>query len=288
MAQGAAPVEQRRLRAELRRIRDESGRTQKVVAEALGWSISKIIRMETGAVNISTSDLMALLSYYEINDPAHKEQLLTITRGKEEAWWDQYRPYHQQQFMNFLGYEDAAIEMRQFMGLTLPGLLQTEQYMRALFTGYMNEPEVIERETSIRIRRQEILARADGPRVQWIIDEAVLHRWVGGPAIMVEQLLHIKEMAERPNISIRIVPFTAGVNPGMLGSFTIFELTSEIEDYVVILEAQSRDTLIRDDPETISKYVEVFYQLHDHACDEEDVNNIVDPVIDSMRKGMSK
>src|ERR687887_268850 len=95
-------VRQRRLRTELRRIREESGRTQKVVAEALGWSTSKVIRIETGAVIVSTSDVMALLHYYRINDPDLAEDLLAATRVRDEGWWDEYRGYYRQQFVNFL------------------------------------------------------------------------------------------------------------------------------------------------------------------------------------------
>ncbi|HEV2784562.1 MAG TPA: helix-turn-helix transcriptional regulator [Actinophytocola sp.] len=288
MAQGATPVEQRRLRAELRRIRDESGRTQKVVAEALGWSISKVIRMETGAVDVSTSDLMALLSYYGIDDPGRKDALLAITRGDRKGWWEQYRSHYPQRFLNFLAYEDAAAQVRQFTGLMVPGLLQTEEYIRALWRGVMVDPARFDRGVAVRLRRQEILTRENATKAQFILDEAVLHRWVGSPDVMVGQLSHLKDMAELPNVSIRVIPFAAGVHPGMLGSFSVLELPSDVEDvddYVVVLEDQTRDVLIRDDPEIKSKYVEIFYQLEEVACPENELHKIIDPMIDSFQKG---
>src|SRR2546429_1374163 len=119
-------VRMRRLRAELRRIREESGLTQKAVAEALGWSTSKVVRIETGAVKISTSDLMALVHYYRITDPQFTEDMLAVTRIKEKGWWDEYRDYAPQQFLDFLGYEDSAASIRIYMATVVPGLLQTE------------------------------------------------------------------------------------------------------------------------------------------------------------------
>lgn len=284
MAQGGSRVmQQRRLRADLRRIRDDAGHTQKVVAESLGWSVSKVIRIETGAVQVSTSDVMALLHFYGITDEAHTEELLTITRTKDEAWWDAYRPVYKQQFLDFLDYENSAARLRQFISFAVPGLLQTEAYMRTLFRGYMDEPERIERAVRIRLRRQQVLASDRGKQFWFIIDEAALHRWFGGPDVIREQLDHLREIARQPNVSIRIVPFSVGMYPGVRGSFTVMEFPSDDEDLIVNIESPHSDALIRDDLETTSEFVETFYALDDYATPDGDLDKALDSVIDRMR-----
>lgn len=279
MAQGPTPVEQRRLRAELRRMRDEAGQTQKMVADKLGWSMSKVIRIETGAVNVSTSDVMALLHHYRITDPERTEDLLAITRGRGVAWWDKYGDVYGQQFLNFLGYEDSASRIRQFMGLVVPGLLQTKEYARALFEAYYpTEPATVDRAVAIRMQRQDILTRDGAASASFVLDEAVFNRSVGGAETMLGQLSRIKEAAKLPNISVRILPFSAGVHRAMRGSFTIFEFPSETEDYVVNLEDPHRDVLIKDDPEVSSDYLESFDELQDIASPEEETPSIIDQI----------
>jgi transcriptional regulator with XRE-family HTH domain len=292
MAQGETPVVRlRQLRTELRRLRDEAGHTQKTVGESLGWSISKVIRIETGAANVSTSDLMALLHFYGVTDPDRTNELLAITRAKEESWWDQYRDVFSQRFLNFLAYEDSAARIRQFNGLSVPGLLQTEGYMRAVFREALtdkhqdqvsNEVE-LERAVRVRTRRQQLLTRESGPELLIVLDEAVIHRWVGGPDVMRAQLTRLKEAAEHPRIDLRIVPFTRGIHHGMRDSFTIYEFPSDDQDYVVNVENPHRDVLINNDLETSSKYVEVFYEVQDIATPKGEVSKIIDPVIDRMR-----
>jgi transcriptional regulator with XRE-family HTH domain len=286
MAQvGTRVMQQRRLRAELRRIRERAGHTQKAAAESLGWSTSKIIRIETGAVTVSPADVMALLHVYEVNDKPLADELVGITRSKNEMWWDAYRKYHSQQFLDFLDYEHAAIRIRQYIGFVVPGLLQTEEYATHLINGYTDDEEFAKRGVELRMRRQQRLSEEDAPHAWFVLDEAVLHRWIGGADVMRQQLTHLKEVARRPNITIQVVPFKTGMHPGMIGSFTIFEYQSgnEESDYVVNVEDPHREVLIRDDPDTASKYVETFYNLEDFAVGKEHLDAIIDPVIETMR-----
>jgi transcriptional regulator with XRE-family HTH domain len=287
MAQvGTRVMQQRRLRAELRRIRERAGRTQKAAAESLGWSTSKIIRIETGAVAVSPSDVMALLHVYDVNDKPLADELVAITRDKNEMWWDAYRKYHSQQFFDFLDYENAAIRIRQYIGFVVPGLLQTEDYAMALTSGYTDSEDVTKRKVELRMRRQQRLAEEGGPHAWFVLDEAVLHRWIGGPQVMRNQLVQLKEIARRPNVTIQVVPFKTGMHPGMIGSFTIFEFPSDGEDYdcVVNIEDPHREVLIRDDPETASKYVETFYELENFAVGKDQLDAVIDPVIETMRR----
>lgn len=294
MARGNIPVIQlRRLRGELRRARESAGRTQKQVADDLGWSLSKVIRQETGAQNISTADVMALMHYYGITDTDLIESLLAITRAKEQAcWWDDYKDIYPKWFLEFLAYENSATSIRQFQMLDVPGLLQTESYARALLDAD-EELQDIEQGVRVRLRRQEILNRENGGEMQFILDEAVIHRVVGDRETMFEQLQQLRKMNKRPHVSIQIVPFTAGVKAAMIGSFAIFEFAGSIAnnnggldvEYVVNTEkiGPNRDAVIHDNPETTSGYLESFYGIRDIALSKDDTNVLLDAKIESFR-----
>lgn len=287
MAQGGSrAVQQRRLRNELRRLREEAKRTQKQVAESLGWSISKVIRIETGAVHASTADVRALLHYYQLTDQARTDDLLSITQAKDETWWDEYRKDFKQTFLDFLDYEDSSIRLRQFMGTVVPGLLQTEEYSRAVFQLYQYDEKTLERAVRIRMRRQQLLAPERDLPIWYILDESVLHRWIGGPDVARRQLLRLKEAAKQPNITIRVVPFRAGMHAGLHGDFTIFELPADDEDYVLLLQAPHRDEIIRDDRAITSRFVEYFYALEDIATPADELDDFLDPLIDGIRLDM--
>ncbi len=286
MAQGTTPVvQQRRLRAELRKAREDAGHTQKRVAEELGWSLSKVIRLETGATTVSTSDAMALIHYYEITDRGRIDDLLSVTRARERAWWDEYSQVYRQQFLNFLAYEDSASRIRQFETLAVPGLLQTADYARAVFRAYLVEESRIDRAVKVRLSRQQLLTRPDSPEAIFMIDEAVIHRQVGGPTVMIEQLTRLKETndLDNPLIGVRIVPFSIGVNPGMKGSFVVFDFPSDEEDSVVNVEEPNSEVLIRDNPETTSNYVEAFLALDELALSRAESTAVLGSVINDLR-----
>jgi transcriptional regulator with XRE-family HTH domain len=286
MAQGTTPVvQQRRLRAELRKAREDAGHTQKRVAEELGWSLSKVIRLETGATTVSTSDAMALIHYYEITDRVRIDDLLSVTRARERAWWDEYSEFYSQQFLNFLAYEDTASRIRQFQTLAVPGLLQTANYARAVFRAYLVEESRIDRAVKVRLNRQRLLNRPDGPELVFMVDEGVVHRQVGGPAVMIEQLTRLKEIndLDNPSIAVRIVPFSIGVNPGMKGSFVVFDFPADEDESVVNVEEPNSDVLIRDNPETTSKYVEAFLALDELALSKAESTELLGSVINNMR-----
>lgn len=287
MAQLESPViQQRRLRAELRRAREQAGQTQKEVADALDWSPSKLIRIEAGANIISTTDLMALLQYYNITDRKRVNELVNVARAsRKQAWWDQYRAFYPQQFLTFVGYEASAMRLRQYQSLLIPGLLQTREYSQAIMQAYGDDREGISRGVEVRVKRQAILDTEPGPELFVVLDEAVIHRWVGGADVMRKQLLRLEELDKRPNINIQILPFTAGAHPGMRGAFTVFEFPFEQEDYAVLLEHAHRDVLIQNDPEQSSTYVETFFELEALATRKGELHKITRQVLDQLPGG---
>jgi len=287
MAQLETPVtQQRRLRAELKRAREQSGMTQKEVAEALDWSPSKVIRIETGAVIISTSDLMALLPHYGITDRKRIDALVDVARAsRKQAWWDDYRQYYDQQFLTFLGYEASTIRMRTFQALLVPGLLQTKAYADAILRAYTDDEDEIARDVQVRSKRKQILEAKSGPELYYVLDEAVLQRWVGGPEVMREQLLYLEELDKLPNMSIQVVPFTAGAHPGMRGAFTVFEFPFESQDFALLLEHPDGDVLIQNNPEVASTYVETFFELEAIAAPKGEISTIIRPILEKLPGG---
>jgi|SRR4051812_22600437 transcriptional regulator with XRE-family HTH domain len=285
MAQGGTRVmQQRRLRAELRRIRSISGHTQKSVAEALNWSTSKVIRIETGATTVSTSDVMALLHFYGISDQGRTDELVAITRTKEKMWWDGYRDHFSQRFLNFLDYENSAARIRQYMDYMVPGLLQVEGYIRAVMAAYDTDAGNVERGVQVRLRRQQLLAEKNGRQAWFLIDEAVLHRWIGGPGVLVQQLRKLNQLADQPNISIRVVPYTAGMHRGISKpSFTIMEFPLDDEAPIVNVDSPHREELNQVDQESQGEFIKTFHALEDIAASEADSTKIIDAVIDNVR-----
>jgi len=249
-------VKRRRLRAELRNARQGAGLTQDQVAEAMDWSLSKIIRIEAGSVGVSTNDMRALLKLYNISDPDRTEELLAIARvARERSTAFKDAP---PKLMQFIEYEAAASVIRGFQPLLVPCFLQTEEYARAVIQRLMpEEPKArVEALVNIRMKRQQVLGRPDLKQLLFVLDEAALRRQVGGAAVMRRQVGHLAEMARRPNMTLEVVPFNAGAHPGMQGPFVIFEFPDAEDDDVLYLETSQGELIIRDEPAEISTHEE--------------------------------
>jgi transcriptional regulator with XRE-family HTH domain len=266
MTDGGGPspvVHRRRLRTELRRARQEAGLTQEQVAEAMDWSLSKIIRIEAGNVGISTNDLKALLRHYRV-DPERTDEFVVLARAaRERAWWSVYRDVVNPWLLQLIGYESAAFITRNFETLLVPGLLQTEEYARALIREWEGRApeERVDTLVEIRMRRQELLDRPDPPLLFFILDEAVVRREIGGKAVMRRQIRRLVELAAKPNITLELVPFAAGAHPGLRGPFVILEFPDPADDDVLYLENARADLISRDVPEEVLAYREAFEQL---------------------------
>jgi transcriptional regulator with XRE-family HTH domain len=266
--QGPA-VQRRRLRGELRRVRSEAGRTQREVAQAMDWSISKLIRIESGAVSVSTTDLKALLDFYGVSDRQEVERFVELARaGKDRrGWWSAYREAVSQQYLTFLGHEDAASSIQQFEPLLVPGLLQTAAYARTVLQAFVPAApgKRIDDWVDLRMQRQQLLERDPSPESLFVLDEAVLRRPVGGPDVMRAQLSKILKLAERPNVTIEVVPFSVGVHVGMKGPFVILEFPDAYENDVLFLENSRGDLISRDEQADIVPYRDAMAGLRELA-----------------------
>ena len=211
MSDGPNPiVQRRRLRSELRSARNRAGLTQGQVATAMDWSLSKVIRIENGSVGISKNDVEALLRLYHIDDKNQVDELVSLAKeARERSWWGKYRGIVSEGFLKYIEYEESASVIRSFQPLLVPGLLQTPEYARAVIGQLAGTavPSKTEDLVEVRLTRQEVLDRAEPPMLWHVVDEGVVRHLVGGPSVMRHQILHIIDVAARPNVSFQIIPF---------------------------------------------------------------------------------
>ncbi len=262
-------VRRRRLGAELRRLREESGLTIERVAKSLECSDSKISRIENGQVGASPRDVRDMLELYEV-DAQQRDALIEIAReARQKGWWHAYRDVPV--VPASIGLEEGATALRMYAALLVPGLLQTRDYAIAVLRALQPslDAEQFERWVDLRLRRQSLLDRAGAPALWTILDEAVLRRPVGGAEVMRDQLRRLAEASERPNVTLQVLPFAAGEHAGMDGGFTIFGFSRSADSDVVHLDNSSGD-LYLEDPEEIRRYNEVFDQLKTAALRPDD------------------
>lgn len=221
---GPGPVAGRRtLAADLRRLRLATGRTIDDVAGHLGCSPAKVSRMETGAVKVGLSDLRVALELYGVAD-SERAALFDLARSaRTRGWWEEFSDVVPQRSATFFGLEDAAVTIESHCTSLVPGLLQTEAYARALIGSPPDVPaRVVRRRVALRMRRRVLLDRPAGPHLHVVLDEAVLHRRIGGAAVMDEQLEHLRAVARRPRVRLQVLEFAAGAHTAAGVGFTVF------------------------------------------------------------------
>ena len=255
------------LGAQLRRLRETAG----ISAEAAGYDIrasrSKISRMETGRVGLKVRDVEDLLTLYGVTGEQQRAKVVALARqSRAPQWWAKYNDILPDWFETYLGLESAATSIRSFEMQFVPGLFQTEDYARAVTrlghqTALVDE---IERRVGLRLKRQELLARAQPPRIWAVMDEAVLRRPVGGIAVMRAQLRHLVEAARMPTVTLQAVPFARGGHAGASGSFSILRFEERDLPDVIYIE-QLTSAVYLDQRPDIEHYLEVVDQLSGEA-----------------------
>lgn len=259
MAKRSPTVRERRLARALRHLREEAGLTIEEIAEKLEMSASTVSRMETAQVGVRPRDLKFLLDMYEVSE-AERDQLLQIARERrQQRWW---REYADLPSILFAGLEEDASAIWQYSTQLIPGLLQTEAYARAVLQAIRLDakPGDVERRLELRIHRQELLTSEHAPEYWVVLDEAVVLRQVGGPAIMADQLGELIEAARRPNVTLQVLPFTSGEHAGMDGEFTVFHYLESADPDVVYIENTGSD-LYLEAPEVTRRYSKIFDHL---------------------------
>lgn len=212
------------LGTQLRRLREARGITAQEAARAIRGSASKISRIELGRNAVREVDIADLLSLYGITDTAEREQLLLLAgQANQPGWWHRYQDILPGWFQAYIGLEESAESIRSYDAQFIPGLLQTEEYARAVLQAANpdSSADEISRQVGARMDRQSILTHDEPPLLWVIIDECVLARPVGGTRVMREQVDHLIEAARLPRIMLQVVPADAGAHPGLAGQFAI-------------------------------------------------------------------
>jgi len=246
----------------LRRLREKAGITTERAAASIRGSHSKISRMEHGRVRFKVRDVADLLTLYGIGPGDEREALLNLAKeASTPAWWQKYSDILPHWVEPYFGLETAASFIREYEVQFVPGLLQTEEYARAVIRlgDLPSEKEVIRR-AQARVSRQQILRRENPPKLWAVLDEGALRRFIGGPQVMKAQLRHLIKMCENPNVTLQILPFSAGAHRAMGGPFTILRYTEPGLSDVVYLEQMSSAQYL-DKPTEVDAYLEVMEEI---------------------------
>lgn len=267
-------VPRRRLGAELRALREQAGLTIEEVATGLECSVSKVSRLETGKGIPYRRDVRDLLNRYGVTDQAYRDRLMRWVRdGNRQGWWDDFSdvlapdpadPLVPDNFSRFIALEQDAGEARGFQTSIVHGLLQTEDYARAvLSTMSTADREATDRLVELRMRRQDRLYADEDPLVvHLILDEAVLHRPIGGEQVMREQLRRLLSDAQRPNITVQVLPFSVGAHRSVNGSFTVLAFPGSDDNDLVYVEGHLGDLYLEREHD-----VKVYEQIFDALVD---------------------
>ncbi|KZM73190.1 helix-turn-helix domain-containing protein [Nocardia terpenica] len=272
---------------QLRKLREERGITREAAGEHIRGSHAKISRLELGRTGFKERDIRDLLSLYGIDDPDQRELFLDLVRkANQPGWWHRYSDLLPPWFETYLGLEHAAKAIRTFEGQLVPGLLQTEEYARAVVAlGHENSETA--RRVELRCKRQEILERRGGPTLWAVIDEAVLHRPIGGQDVLRAQLAHLVDMSSKPNVTIQILPYAAGGHAAAGSSFTMLRFAEPELPDIVYLE-QLTSALYLDRQQDLELYRQVMDRLSVQAEPPERSRKVLDQALADAERGAER
>ena len=269
------------LGAQLRRLREARGITLERAGYQIRASHSKMSRIELGRVSFKDRDVADLLTLYGVTDDHERETLCTLARqANEQGWWHSYSDILPQWFEFYLGLERAADRIRTYQVQFVPGLLQTEEYARAVvLLEHSGDPsDETERRVKLRMTRQKLLFEPDAPGLWAIVDDAALRRPIGGPEVMRAQLRHLIEVAALPNVTLQVIPFGAGGHAAAGGPFSILRFSEHDLPDVVYLE-QLTSALYLDKREDTDHYLAVMERLCLEARPAEETTGILEGMI---------
>jgi transcriptional regulator with XRE-family HTH domain len=245
-------VRSRQVSSQLRQYREKAGMTGTDAAKALGMSQSKISRMETGSRPLHPDDVAALLGMYKVPERQRDTILDQVRRSVERGWWESQGLGLPELWRAFVDFESRATRIQNYEAMFIPGLLQTNEYTGAMFQAInktLSDAEV-DNLVASRTTRQNALRRQD-LHFLGVIDEGVLHRPVAERGVMRRQLRHLVDAAERPNVTIRVVPMRVGLHAGLQGPFACLDFPDEPS--LVYLENQTT-CMFLDEKEDIASY----------------------------------
>ncbi len=262
-------VRRRQLSRQLRELRTAAGfTTMEAAAAATGLSRATISRIESAKQVILPRTVRLLCQIYGIGSPSLDHLLRLAEESDDRGWQVAYADTVPTWFERYVGEEADATEMRTYESEFVPGLLQTRDYCRAVHVA--SGPDVTDadadRAVALRMARQARLTAKRPPKLHAVVNEAVLYREVGGPAVLDDQLRHLITLAQRPNITLQVLPFAAGAHPAMTGSFMMLLFPPSTGVATIFVEIDSSG-LYRDRPSDFDRYDWVFRQVRDLALD---------------------
>ena len=264
---GGPTVRRMLVGSQLRRLRVQSGISREEAGARIRASEWKIHRLENGQVGFKERDVVDLLNLYGVTDQTEIDAVLGLARDtKDTGWWHRYGEVLPQWFRAYVDLEQAATLIRAYEGQFVPGLLQTEDYMRAVMGGALDESdEDIERRVELRLARQALLTRPGPPRLWAVVDEGALRRPIGGLRVMRAQLERLIECSRRPSVVLQILPFGAGAHPAMVGAFSLLRFADGDLPDVVYLEHLT-GAMYLDKREDVLQYLHVMEAISVRAA----------------------
>jgi transcriptional regulator with XRE-family HTH domain len=262
-------VRRRRLGVELRQLRDEAGLTIEQLAALLEMSVSKVSRIETGQVGATPRDVRDIATVYGVRGQRLDNLMQLARETRERPWWGQYRDI--EIHSKLAAYEGEASTILMFEMAKFPGLLQTRGYAHAIIRAVRTDlpPDAIERRVEFRMRRQVLLDQPEPPTLWAVIDEAVLHREVGGRETMREQLEHLIERAALPQVTLQVLPFSAGAHAGIDGPFILIRFPEKTDRDMVYLEHAGLEHSL-DGDDAVALHMSLFDHLRAAALKPDD------------------
>jgi len=283
MAPDSPTARRRQLMIELKRLRETANLTQEQSAERLDWHHTKIFRIETGRTGPHPNDVRAMLDVYGVINPVQREALIQLAKeARKSGWWYSYRDILPSKYEFYIGMESEASSIHTFELAVIPGLLQNEDYARALIRGgpLELEPEEIQRRVEVRMNRQQILTRQDRPQLWAILDEAAIRRQIGGPTVMRAQLEHLQRSTQG-RTTIQVIPFEVGAHPATTGPFIVLGFPGTGDVDVAYMETIGGNLWV-DKPEEVEQYSMAFDHLRAVALSPDDTRDMLDTVLQEL------
>lgn len=270
------------LASELRQLREHAGKNLDEVAELLECSRAKVSRIELAQVSVHPREVEAMLTFYGVG-PEQRDQLVKQAReARRKGWWHEYRDLDQDLGLKqvaFIDNETAAASIRAYQALVIFGLLQTEQYARAVFRALRldRSDKEIDRQVELRMKRRSLLDRAESPELWVVLDEDTLRRPIGGREVMRGQLQHLSALIDHPKIKLQVLPFQAGEHAGLDGSFTILDFPGAVQKTTIHMENSLSDQYLRE-ANAVKLYTELFDAICAKAYSPEESKEAIDRV----------
>jgi transcriptional regulator with XRE-family HTH domain len=273
-------IRSRRFAHELRRLREQAGLTGDEAADRLGWSSSKISRIETNRIGLKRADLIRLLDLYEVS-PGHRDELQALASEPTGIGLLRVRSSSlTAELSSYIGEEAAASSVWNWEPQIVPGLLQTEGYARAILEGFKTvmptTREEVERRVNVRLARKRLLTRTPPLQFSAVIDESVLHRRIGSHSVMKEQLEYLTEASSIPHVKLRILAFD-GEHPVGTGSFSLIQFPQAhrvAQNDLVEVEQLARNYDTDQETETL-QYQRAFARLEELALGQEESRELI-------------